>query len=111
MLVTSEPGSRLHPWVARVVQECSCPSPGRIPRDPEQPRQGCLRELKLRRDHSAVRAKSAHQAKELLLKQLKLDNTTLNPVAGAQLLLEAPLRSSILQRRALQRALHEPWSA
>jgi len=111
MIGTSESRVPLHPLVARLVQEYSCPSPGHVPRDPEQPRQGCLRELKRQREYSAVRAKSANQAKELLLKQLKLDNTALNPVLRTESQLEAPLQSSILQRRALSRLPKEPYSA
>ena len=111
MLSTSESRARLHPLVARLVQEFSCPSPGHVPSDPEQPRQGCLRELKRQREYSAVRTKSANQAKELLLKQLKLDNTALNPVLRTGSQLEAPLQSSILKRRALSRASKEPNSA
>ena len=111
MFKASEFGSNVNPWVLRVMQEYSCPSPTHVPSDLEQPRQGCLRELKRMRDYSTVRCKSANQAKEVLFKQLKLDNTALNPVVGARLLLEVPQQSSILQRRALNIASKEPKSA
>ena len=111
MLETSESLSRLHPLVARLVQEFSCPSPGHVPKDPEQPRQGCFKELKRLRESNATQRKSAQDAKEILFKQIKLDNATLNPVMQTSSPLEAPFQSSILQRRALLRLAKEPKSA
>lgn len=110
MTESSESRRALHPLVARLLQEYSCPSPGRVPRDPEQPRQGCFKELKRTRDRSA-RSRSAHEAKEVLLQQLQLDNKALNPVSGVKLRLEGPLQSSILQRRALCRPFKDHKSA
>ena len=101
MTSASESTTILHPLVFRLLQEFTCPSPGHIPSDPEQPKRGCLKELKRRRENSQPRLTGANEAKKLLLMQLKLDNRNLNPVSGRKLQLEAPLRSSILRRREL----------
>lgn len=111
MTSSSESAGRLHPLVARLIQEYACPSPGHIPSDPEQPKRGCLKELKRRRENSQPLHTGANEAKKLLLMQLKLDNTDLNPVSGQKTQLEAPLQSSILRRRGLNRSTEKQKSA
>ena len=89
----------LHPRVAWLIQELAPPSPGRVPRDPEQPRHGCLVELKRSRQYDLDTMLSARTAKEQLCKLMQLNNTALHPVAGKKLSLEGPRNSSILKRR------------
>ena len=108
---TSESERTLHPLVAEFLQKYMLPSPGRVPSDPEQPRQGCFKELKRLRRHDSARTQAARDAKDQLFKMLKLDNAALNPVVGVKLCLELPKNSSILRRRASVRVDKEPNSA
>ena len=97
----------IHPLVAKVLQELREPSPGRVPSDPEQPRHGCLKELKRMREQSEHSLQSSQQAKEQLFKLLKLDNEALHPVARVKVPLELPKNSSILKRRASAKSAQE----
>lgn len=110
MTSSTESANRLHPLVLRLLQELTCPSPGHITSDPEQPKQGCLKELKRKRENSQAQHTGTNEAKKLLMMQLKLGNKNLNPVSGQELQLEAPLSSSILRRREVIRLAKKPKS-
>lgn len=98
---SSEQRIYLHPLVAKLIEEYSCPSPGRVPRDPDQPRHGSFKELKLNRPLPPP--SSSQLSKTHLFHALRLNNPSLNPVSGVDFHLSPPLSSSLLQRRALNK--------
>ena len=92
----------LHPSVARVIEELRAPSPGVCPRDPEQPKQGSLLELRKRKD-SRSWTDSYLIKKQEILAQTRLANQSLTPApTGWTGQLTLPGESLILQRRKVR---------
>ena len=101
----SEQFHPIHPLVALVLEKLLPPSPGICPRDPEQPKHGCLVELrKSRLERSCSTAYM--QKKEEILALTRLANHSLTPApTGWTGTLAGPKDSPILQRRKLQLGL------
>lgn len=92
----------LHPSVARVIEELRAPSPGVCPRDPEQPKQGSLLELRKRKESRSWTDSYLLKKQEILAKT-RLANQSLAPApTGWTGQLTLPGESLILQRRKLR---------
>lgn len=96
----------LHPLVARVIEALRPPSPGTCPSDPEQPKTGCLVELRRRRLDRNCSAEYLRNKQEILAR-VRLANQTLTPAPTGWTGKLADLKESpILQRRKLKRGLN-----
>jgi hypothetical protein len=84
-IITSRIGKKLiHPKVFKVLQRLACLSPTAVPRDPHQPKEGCLAQMKLSQNSCKT---------QVLQEEVKKPNTILN------------MSSSLLHRRKLSMSI------